>query len=97
VGDLNADYTKPVIQSALSRGYVHAQKIATEFADTDWGYHPCGGDGYDPYVPAPFEKAIDHVLVKFAPGDFVRRFQRYTPDYYLPLSDHSPVFVDVLL
>jgi len=97
VGDLNADYDKPVIQSALSRGFVHAHHIATEFADQDWGYHYCFGDGYKPYVKAPFEKAIDHILVKYAADDFIRRFERYTPDYYLPLSDHSPVFVDAKL
>jgi len=97
VGDLNADYTKPVVQNALSRGYAHAHDIATEFADHDWGRHYCFGDGYKPYEEGPFEKAIDHILVKSAPMDFVRRFERYTPDYYLPLSDHSPVFADVVL
>lgn len=97
VGDLNADYTAPVVQNALSRGYAHAHNIATEFADQDWGYHYCFGDGYRPYAGAPFEKAIDHILVKFVPENFVRRFERYTPDYYLPLSDHSPVFADVEL
>jgi len=97
VGDLNAEYTKPVIQDALNRGYSHAHNIATEYADPDWGYHYCFGDGYKPYEKAPFEKAIDHILVKSAPVDFVRRFERYTPDYYLPLSDHSPVFADVKL
>lgn len=96
-GDLNAEYTKPVIQNALNRGYAHAHNIATEYADQDWGYHYCFGDGYKPYAGAPFEKAIDHILVKFAPTDFVCRFERYTPDYYLPLSDHSPVLVDVIL
>ena len=97
VGDLNADYAKPAIQSALNRGFAHAHDIATEFADQDWGYHYCFGDGYKPYVKTPFEKAIDHILVKYAADDFIRRFERYTPDYYLPLSDHSPVFVDVKL
>lgn len=97
VGDLNADYTKPAIQHALDRGYAHAHNMATEYADEDWGYHYCFGDGYKPYVKAPFEQAIDHILVKFAPEGFVRRFERYTPDYYLPLSDHSPVFADVVL
>lgn len=97
VGDLNADYNKPVIRSALDRGYSHAHDFATEFADSDWGYHYCFGDGYKPYVSEPFEKGIDHILVKFAPMGFVRRFERYTPEYYLPLSDHSPVFTDVNL
>ena len=97
VGDLNATYTKPVIQNAISRGYAHAHDIATEYADEDWGYHYCFGDGYKPYEKAPFENGLDHILIKFAPADFVRRFERYTPDYYLPLSDHSPAFVDAEL
>lgn len=97
VGDLNSKYNSPVIQNALAREFEHAHNIAVEFADEDWGYHYCFGDGYKPYEPAPFEKAIDHILVKYAPAGFVRRFERYTPDYYLPLSDHSPVFADVVL
>ncbi|MBR5507099.1 MAG: endonuclease/exonuclease/phosphatase family protein [Clostridia bacterium] len=96
-GDFNADYTKPVIKNAMLRGYEHAHNIATEFKDDDWGYHYCFADGYKPYVNKPFEKAIDHILVKFAPENFVRRFERYTPEYYLPLSDHSPVFADIEL
>lgn len=97
VGDLNSKYNSPVIQNALAREFEHAHNIAVEFADEDWGYHYCFGDGYKPYEPAPFEKAIDHILVKYAPAGFVRRFERYTPEYYLPLSDHSPVFADVVL
>jgi len=96
-GDFNAEYPKPVVQAALRRGYTHAHDIATEFADPDWGYHYCFGDGYKPYTNAPFEKAIDHILVKAAAPGFVRRFERYTPAYYLPLSDHSPVFADVVV
>ena len=96
-GDLNADYNKPAIKSALSRGFAHAHHIAVEYADQDWGYHYCFGDGYKPYVTTPFEQAIDHILVKYTPNDFILRFERYTPDYYLPLSDHSPVFADVIL
>ena len=97
VGDLNSKYNSPVIQNALAREFEHAHNIAVEFVDEDWGYHYCFGDGYKPYEPAPFEKAIDHILVKYAPAGFVRRFERYTPEYYLPLSDHSPVFADVVL
>ncbi len=97
VGDFNANYNSTAIQSALNRGYLHAHDIATEFASEDWGYHYCFGDGYKPYIERPFEMGIDHILVKFAPNNFVRRFERYTPDYYLPLSDHSPVFADITL
>ena len=97
VGDLNAEYDKPAIQSALARGYQHAHNIAAEYADEDWGYHYCFGDGWKPYEPAPFRQGIDHMLVRFAPEGFVRRFERYTPDYYMPLSDHSPAFADIRL
>lgn len=97
VGDLNADYRATVVETALQRGFEHAHDLATEYADEDWGYHFCFASGYMPYEPAPFEKAIDHIFVKYAPRGFVRRFERYTPDYYLPLSDHSPVFADVEL
>ena len=97
VGDFNSNYTSSVVQNALYRGYAHAHDIATDYADHDWGYHYHFGDGYKHYEQAPFEKGIDHIMVKFSSIDFVRRFERYTPDYYLPLSDHSPVFADVVL
>ena len=45
----------------------------------------------------PFETAIDHILVKNAPEGAVKRFDRYCPDYYLLLSDHAPVYVDIEL
>lgn len=95
VGDLNADYHSLAVSAALGRGYVHAHDIATDYADEENGYHWCGRDGFVPYVPKPFETGIDHILLKGIPEGAVRRFERYTPDYYLPLSDHSPVFVDV--
>ena len=97
VGDLNANYNSTAVQNALGRGYLHAHDIATDLIDEDWGYHYCFGDGYKPYIKKSFEYGIDHILVKYAPKNFVSRFERYTPDYYLPLSDHSPVFIDVIL
>jgi hypothetical protein len=97
VGDLNSNYNSTAVQSALKRGDLHAHDIATDFTDEDWGYHYCFGDGYKPYIEKAFEYGIDHILVKYAPKNFVSRFERYTPDYYLPLSDHSPVFIDVIL
>ena len=97
VGDLNTNYNSTAVQIALGRGYLHAHDIATDFIDEDWGYHYCFGDGYKPYIKKSFEYGIDHILVKYAPKNFVSRFERYTPDYYLPLSDHSPVFIDVIL
>ncbi len=41
-----------------------------------------------------FAKAIDHILVRGGEDVFIKRFERFSPPYYLPLSDHSPVVVD---
>ncbi len=98
VGDLNAPYDSPAVQSALIRGYSHAHDIAVDYADEAMGYHYCFPDGFKAeYYPDPFKAAIDHILVIGAPEGSVRRFERYSPDYYFPLSDHSPAFVDVEL
>ena len=96
VGDLNDRYDSLPIKAAFARGYSHAHDIAVEYADERNGYHYCFPDGYDLYEnPKPFKDGIDHILVKGAPEGFVRRFERYTPEHYLPLSDHFPAFIDV--
>lgn len=96
VGDLNAEYDSLAVKKALSNGFVHAHDVATDFADETMGYHSCGKQGYaKEYKTGKFENAIDHILIKGAPDGFVRRFERFSPEYYLPLSDHSPVFIDI--
>ncbi len=92
VGDLNCPYHSDPIRSAFARGFRHANDVADK-AYPYHGYHWCGGDGYEPYVPQPFEHAIDHILIH---GDLhVLRMERYIDDSYLPLSDHFPAYVDV--
>ncbi|MBR6708678.1 MAG: endonuclease/exonuclease/phosphatase family protein [Clostridia bacterium] len=97
VGDLNASYNTKIIARAFEGGFVHAHDVAVEFADDAQGYHSCGADGYGPYRTGGFPAAIDHILVRGADDGFVRRFERFSPEYYLPLSDHSPVFIDAEL
>lgn len=96
VGDLNANYNSIAVQSAFANGYTHAHDIAVEYADETMGYHYCFSDGYkEEYRTDPFPAAIDHILVIGAPEGTVRRFERFSPEYYFPLSDHSPAFIDV--
>ena len=95
VGDINAKYDSLAIKAALTRGYRHAHDIAVEYADERNGWHYCFPDGYVEYEPTPFKEGIDHILVGGEPEGFVKRFERYTPDYYVSLSDHYPVFADV--
>ena len=95
VGDMNTGYDTEAIKYAVENGYRHARFIATDFAETAVGYHNCFGWGYEPfYLDLPFETAIDHILVKGEKEGSVKRFERYSPEYYLPISDHSPAFID---
>ena len=96
VGDLNAKYNSPALEYALTNGFKHAHDVATEYADETMGYHWCYANRYDKcYYTEPFESAIDHILVQ---GEVeVKRFERYSPDYYFPISDHSPAYVDIEL
>lgn len=99
VGDMNTKYYSEAIQYALGQGgYSHAHDIAVEFSHEGNGYNECGVDGPGArWQDFSFGDAIDHILVKDIPKGCVRRFDRYTPEYYLLLSDHAPVFVDVEL
>ena len=95
VGDLNSLYCSEAVQSALKRGYFHAYNIATDYKDETDGQHYCYADGYDMNEnPKTFDESIDHILIKNAPDNFVKRFERYAPEYYMPLSDHFPVWID---
>ena len=95
VGDLNAGYGSMAIDAIFKKGYRHGHDIATEYADDTNGYHYCYGDGYRGYEPLEFERGIDHILFKGEREGAVLRFDRYYPEYYMPLSDHFPAFVDV--
>jgi len=40
---------------------------------------------------------IDHIYVIGEKDGSVKRFERYSPEYYYPISDHSPAYVDLEL
>ena len=96
VGDLNADYNSEAVQYAMNeRGYSPAHNIATEFVHEGVGYNDCKPSHVGKWWDAPFEESIDHILVRDYEGINIKRFDRYTPDYYVYLSDHAPAFVDI--
>lgn len=96
VGDMNAVYSSPALRSALARGYLHAHDIATDFSDETNGFHYCYPDGFNTLTSeGDFSISIDHALVWGLPEGAIRRFERYTPDYYMPISDHFPMWIDI--
>lgn len=98
MGDFNAPYNSDTVQSALKRGYVHSYYLATDYRDETSGYHACHPDNYDRFEnKGTFNDAIDQLLFKDIPDGAVKRFDRYYPEYYYPLSDHFPLYVDIEL
>lgn len=97
LGDFNAGYDALTVQSAFARGFLHAHDTAVEYADQGNGHHPCDAGGFSPYEPRDFRFSLDQIMHRGAPEGFVRRFDRYTGEDYMSLSDHLPVWVDVTL
>ena len=98
VGDMNTDYHSKAMKYVRTHGYRHAHDIATEYAEDAVGYHYCFPDGYETYYyDRPFESAIDHIYVIGEKEGAVKRFERYSPDYYFNISDHSPAYIDIEL
>ena len=96
VGDMNTDYFSRAMCLVRERGFRHAHDIATEYAEEAVGYHFCFPKGYETvYYDKPFETAIDHIYVIGEREGVVKRFERYSPAYYFPISDHSPAYIDV--
>ncbi len=96
VGDFNTNYRSKAVQYLLKNGFRHAHDIATEYAEEAIGYHDCFPWGYKTeYYNEPFEMAIDHIFTIGEKEGSVKRFERHSPDYYFPISDHSAAYVDM--
>ncbi len=96
-GDMNTGTNSEALQYMVKEaGYIHAHDAAVEYATEAKGYCSCGWNGPAPHwQDASYTTADDHIFVKDCPAGMIRRFDRYMPDYYLALSDHAPVWVDV--
>lgn len=97
VGDLNAGYYAQALRWALEEGgWQHAHDVAVEYRHEGKGFNGCG---VHPGVwqDEPFEKALDHILVRDISKEAVRRFDRYCAEDFVYLSDHAPVYIDLKL
>ena len=98
VGDFNTWPAAKAIRAAKARGFAHAHDVATEFADETCGHHFCCDKGFDTQVSeGGFEKSLDHILVRGVKEGAVCRYERSYADYYMPLSDHFPLWIDMEL
>ena len=98
VGDFNTWPAGLAVREAVKSGFTHAHDVATEYATDTTGMHYCYGDRYSgTFRDGGFAHSIDHIMVKGFGEGAIKRFERYCPDYFLPISDHSPVWVDVTI
>lgn len=98
VGDFNTWPAGAAVRTGLERGFVHAHDVATDHADNTTGMHRCDQSGYTAQLrEGDFDHSIDHILVRGFTEGAVRRYDRICPDWYFPLSDHSPVWMDIEL
>ena len=96
-GDMNTGVGTPALNYLSNEGgYTHAHDVATEYATELSGYCCCGPKApAEKWLDTPYTAADDHIYVKDMPAGAVKRYDRYMPDYYLKLSDHAPVYIDV--
>ena len=95
-GDMNTPLGKPAPDYAFNEGkFVHAHDIATDFSFHGTGYNGCCNEGPGQWQDGTCADAIDHILVRDVPKGSIKRFDRYCPDYYLYLSDHAPIYIDI--
>ena len=43
----------------------------------------------------PGRSTVYRLMTHLVEEGSVKRFERYSPDYYFPISDHSPAFIDL--
>lgn len=102
MGDFNCATDSKAFKNFLSGGFSDTFDLvdpATGFRDNNMGYHSCSASGYARETSnQPYKgKSIDHIIVRNLLGTKILRFDHARPYFYIKLSDHYPVFVDVVI
>lgn len=95
MGDFNASINSLCLEAAFADGWKEVHDIAEGRRDETRGHHPCGPSGYSRNEPGEFRSAIDHIIVKNIGEAKVHDFCRLTDEWFDPISDHYPLFVDI--
>ena len=99
MGDFNTRTTTKAFKVYTDGGFKNTYSLATEFADNHRGRHTCNADGFalEDSAGSYASDAIDHILLKNGGDTQVYTFDHARPYFYIKLSDHYPVFVDVTI
>lgn len=97
MGDFNARMDSPCLKSLQWAGWREVHDLAVGDKDETRGHHPCGPAGYKRVEMGTFDQAIDHIMLKNADNVTVNYFRRLTDEYFDKVSDHYPLYIDVVL
>lgn len=95
MGDLNATINSACLERAFELGWRETHDLALGHRDETRGHHPCGAAGFERGEDGAFDQAIDHILLKNADNARVNGFYRLTDEWFDPISDHYPLYIDI--
>ena len=100
LGDYNTSTSSDAFRTLLNSGFRDAYDMAELLKDDNRGYHSCSGDGFARETEIkPYKgNAIDHITVYDGGcGSRVLAFDHSRPYFYIKLSDHYPVYADIII
>ena len=95
MGDFNAGIDSACMNEVVRLGWAEAHDLYTGERDETKGHHFCNPDGFDRGEPGLYHDALDHIIVKNAPGAAIRCYKRLNDAWFDCISDHYPLYADV--
>ena len=95
-GDFNARTSNQAIKNIIDKGMKNAFDTAPK-SDNLSSHHPCGPDGFERGNAGTNAQAIDHMFYCNLGDSVLNSFRRTQPFFFIKLSDHYPLYVDVTL
>ena len=96
MGDFNAAADSFCIAATKELGWRDAHDIAVGDRDETRGHHWCDRTWYGRRDDGgTFDRAIDHILLKNEKPGAVKYFRRMTEEWYDPISDHYPLYIEL--
>ena len=95
-GDFNSRTSSKAMKNITSRGILNCFNAATESDDLG-SHHSCGPEGFSRGSAGTNAQAIDHLFCYNLGDAKLNAFRRTQPYFFIKLSDHYPLYVDVTL
>ncbi len=98
MGDFNCTSSSKEYKTLATMGYSDCYATATKYSDNSCGKYVCNGKSFSYKVSGSgYSKSIDHIASKNLKESEILTYDYVTPNFYGKLSDHAPLYVDVML